>query len=278
MPRKLRVYNQFDELILHLEHAQGDPSPLRILEGTTDLCNAVKALERLDFDRTAMARGELLHFTAKWDSPDFLAALGGYWSSNFGWRTKLTEMAPSFAFVFPPNVAVQNVIVSHQYQPMFSSLLDYRSSQIRSLSGGLAEYVTAMGTAKFIGAAFPEAKHPQLDIRFEGISRETKELTPGTPGWIHAAYAKSQAFQIADALPGTSARSFTVGSAGWVVGSYIAGTSSYEPMKINPSVEFASELFSESAFAANEQFAIAEVNEKLWLEKPRLLTLLPEAA
>jgi len=116
MPLQLKVYNEFDELLLHVEHVQGDSSPLRIYEGTANLRHAVKSLEGYDFERSAIVAGELRQFSAKWDSPDFLAALGGYWSSNFGWRTKLTETAPSFTFVMPPDIGTSNIMLSSLYR------------------------------------------------------------------------------------------------------------------------------------------------------------------
>jgi hypothetical protein len=111
---------------------------------------------------------------ARWDSRDFLEALGGYWSSNFGWRTKLTETAPNFAFVFPLNLATQNIIVTNQYQPMYASLFDYRWPQVLSVGGGGSYYRAGVARAQFL-TTLDAVNDPQLDILF-GV-HPTQELT-----------------------------------------------------------------------------------------------------
>ena len=91
--RELKVYNRFEELILHLRFVPGDPLPLRIEDGTQELRNAVRSLVGHDFDQTVVIEKQRRRFQATWGSPEYLDALAGYWSSNFGWRTRLVEMS-----------------------------------------------------------------------------------------------------------------------------------------------------------------------------------------
>ncbi len=89
MSRELKVYNRFDELIAHLRLVPGYPVPLQIVDGTPELRAAVRALAGYDFDRTVVVANHHRRFTAAWGTPEYLDALAGYWSSNFGWRTKI---------------------------------------------------------------------------------------------------------------------------------------------------------------------------------------------
>ncbi|MGI0080455.1 MAG: hypothetical protein ACRECH_12625 [Nitrososphaerales archaeon] len=95
MPRELKVYNRFDDLILHLRFVPGQLTPYQVIEGSTELREAVWGLYGQDFDRIVIVGREPRRFTAKWASPEYLDAMAGYWASNFGWRTEtLTDEFP----------------------------------------------------------------------------------------------------------------------------------------------------------------------------------------
>src|SRR5215470_14487647 len=108
MSRELKVYNEFGELILHVEHRQGDPC-LRIIDGTREMSQAIRLLHGRDFERAAIVDGQLCDFRAAWDDPEFLDAVGGFWTANFGWRTRIVQKAPKIARLHG-NLAISNVM------------------------------------------------------------------------------------------------------------------------------------------------------------------------
>jgi hypothetical protein len=263
MPRQLRVYNQFEELILQLEHVPGDPSPVRILEGTKELKSAIRSLEGIDFDRTAIVRGELRHFAAKWDSPDFLDALSGYWSSNFGWRTKLTETAPSFAFVIPPETCLNYVIASQLYQPIVSQFIDYKTSQVCYV--GQWQDISAVGTADWFSKG--PSKLSQLSLGFGAIVGS--EFPDGGNS--------GQAIGI-DTQDKMASYATHIGAGGWALNAGFVFGVGYTPVAIDPSLGYSSVLLSGSAYGVTEQIAIAEVSDCRWTQIPKVFPLLPMAA
>lgn len=91
MARQLKVYNRFDELILHLRFVPEDPSPYQVIEGSRELREAVCGLYGQDFDRTVIEDGQQRRFVASWASPEYVDTLAGYWASNFRWRTETTS-------------------------------------------------------------------------------------------------------------------------------------------------------------------------------------------
>jgi hypothetical protein len=112
MTRELKVYNQFDELILHLEFVSDHPLPLQIVDGTPELRSAVRSLLGRDFDRTVVVGSQQRRFAAKWGSPDYVDALAGYWSSNFGWRTRIVDQSVSLTLPVHPNATTMSVILN----------------------------------------------------------------------------------------------------------------------------------------------------------------------
>lgn len=93
MSRQLKVYNRFKELILHLRYVPGDPLPLQIEDGTPDMQAAVRSLASRDFDQTVVVGNRRLRFEARWGTPEYLDALANYWSTNFGWQTRMVDTA-----------------------------------------------------------------------------------------------------------------------------------------------------------------------------------------
>ncbi len=88
MPRELKVYNRFHELILYLRFVPKSLFPLQVVLGSRELREAVRALYGQDFDRTVVVEGEHRNFRARWASPEYIDALAGYWGTNFQWRTE----------------------------------------------------------------------------------------------------------------------------------------------------------------------------------------------
>lgn len=127
MNRELRVYNQDDGLILHLDFIADDALPLQIVDGTPEMQQAVRSLFGQDFDQTVVINRQTRHFTARWGEPDYIDALAGYWSSNFGWRTKIIDKAQTWAaFTKIPVVALSNVITA--------DFVDLRASRLATLA------------------------------------------------------------------------------------------------------------------------------------------------
>ena len=91
MSRQLKVYNRFGEMILHLRFVPGDILPIRVEDGTTEFRAAVRGLSGRDFEETVVVGKQRRRFEAKWGTPEYLDALAGYWSSNFGWQTRIVE-------------------------------------------------------------------------------------------------------------------------------------------------------------------------------------------
>lgn len=89
--QELKVYNRFDELILHLEYVPHDAEPMRIVEATPELREALRTLARNDFDRTVAIKRQLQRFTANWRSAKYLEVLADYLAANFKWTTKLLD-------------------------------------------------------------------------------------------------------------------------------------------------------------------------------------------
>lgn len=110
MSRELKVYNRFDEMILHLQFVYGDSSPLQIIDGTPEMQAAVRALAGQDFDLTVVVNNQHQQFTAKWGSPEYIDTLAGYWSSNFGWRTRTIDNAASIYSLRLTNMVASNLI------------------------------------------------------------------------------------------------------------------------------------------------------------------------
>jgi hypothetical protein len=108
MSRELKIYNQFDELILHVEHAPNAIPSLRIIDGTPELRSAIRSLAGHPFERLALLDGQMSRFEAEWGDADFLNVVASYWRANFGWRTKIVEKAPAFTFVMAPDCFVLN--------------------------------------------------------------------------------------------------------------------------------------------------------------------------
>jgi hypothetical protein len=91
MASDLKVYNRFDELTLHVRLSLDDGPELYTVDGTPEMRTAIASLKGVDFDRTVVKNNEHLRFTADWGSPGYLTALGRYFVTNFGWRTKIVE-------------------------------------------------------------------------------------------------------------------------------------------------------------------------------------------
>jgi hypothetical protein len=115
MSRELKVYNEFDELILHAEHNLGDAS-VRLIDGTREMNRAIKALQGHDFERAAMINGQICVFQAGWDDPDFLDAVAGFWTASFGWRTRIVQKSPKFARAYE-DVLISNVVIPNLPDP-----------------------------------------------------------------------------------------------------------------------------------------------------------------
>lgn len=105
MNRQLKVYNRFAELILNVRFVLGDPLPIQIEDGTPELQKAVRSLIGHDFDETVVHENQRQRFQARWGTPEYLDALGAYWSSNYGWQTRIVETEP-----MPWNVQTQSFI------------------------------------------------------------------------------------------------------------------------------------------------------------------------
>jgi hypothetical protein len=110
MAEELKVYNQFNELILHLRLAPRRPFPLQVVQGTRELREAIRALYGQDFDQTVIVAGQHQRFIASWGSPEYLGALAGYWKNNFQWRTEIrSEEVLIGAGSSPSNLAAQSL-------------------------------------------------------------------------------------------------------------------------------------------------------------------------
>ena len=173
MSRELKVYNEFDELILHAEHNPGDPS-LRLIDGTREMNRAVKALQGHDFERAAVLDGQVCVFQASWDDPDFLDAVAGFWTANFGWRTRIVQKSPQLAGLHL-DFMISNVVVptmpetspsaSFFYQGVESTreTIVVRKSQFDDLLSNVAYSVND----KFVLASVVENDHarkPELVV------------------------------------------------------------------------------------------------------------------
>ena len=113
MSRQLKVYNRFEELILNVRFVAGDPLPLQIEDGTPELQTAVSSLIGRDFDETVVVGNQRQHFEAKWGTAEYLDALAGYWSSNFGWQTRIVETAPML-WNLPTQSLVENPAIFYK--------------------------------------------------------------------------------------------------------------------------------------------------------------------
>jgi hypothetical protein len=93
MSKELKVYNQFQELILHVEYVRDRGPVLRVIDGTPELRRSIKLLEGQPFERAILIDGQLREYRSSWGDKDFLDCVAGYWSANFGWRVRLLEKA-----------------------------------------------------------------------------------------------------------------------------------------------------------------------------------------
>jgi hypothetical protein len=157
MNRELKIYNRFDELILHLKFIPNDSLPLQIEDGTPELREAVRSLSGKDFDQTVVVEKERRRFFAEWGTPEYLDALAGYWSTNFGWQSSIVEAAPISKFsdaqydsCFPTLLAGQYVAYgnAHRVFPSFGEI-DLQNSQVARLS-----------TVNFLGASLDVTNLP----------------------------------------------------------------------------------------------------------------------
>ena len=89
----MKVYNRFDELILHLRWVPENSIPLQIVDGTRHMQEAVQSLIGHEFDETVVIEGQSLRFRAAWGTPEYLETLAGYWGSNFKWRTQISKQS-----------------------------------------------------------------------------------------------------------------------------------------------------------------------------------------
>lgn len=97
MTSELTVYGQLGEVILHARYAPQRLLPIEIVDGTPEMRAAVRSVLGRDFDRTVFVDRQPQRFAASWGSPEYLRALAGYWSANFGWQTKITDVADGWS-------------------------------------------------------------------------------------------------------------------------------------------------------------------------------------
>ena len=68
-------------------------------------CRRLFEAESDDFDETVVHENQRQRFQARWGTPEYLDVLGAYWSSNYGWQTRIVETEP-----MPWNVQTQSFI------------------------------------------------------------------------------------------------------------------------------------------------------------------------
>ncbi|HTV59605.1 MAG TPA: hypothetical protein VMJ93_12110 [Verrucomicrobiae bacterium] len=151
MTKNLKVYNQFDELILHVEHTPGENPSLTILDGTAELTAAIRLLSGYDFDRPALANGQMCRFSAGWDEEGFLDAIGGYWAATYSWKTRIVEKAPHLTTVVSTNWLTENTF---GYAVVAGGLS--ASGRDTHLGSTHAEKVSAFGYSGHVSMVYTE--------------------------------------------------------------------------------------------------------------------------
>src|SRR5262249_39952801 len=131
----------------------------------------------------------------------------------------------------------------------------------------------AMSTAKWLIPA--NVNSAQLLMPYSKLTSGT--MIQDLPQPMDSGFYHSTMFDVGSNQPLIPEKGMSVGCGGWRHSLAVASVE-YQTVRVEPIANFTNQLFYRPAFAINEQFAIAEVSETLWSEKPRFFPLQQEAA